>query len=304
MNKVDFRISIPAKCFLMGEYAVLDGHDALILTNMPAFTFLFASTLNPTKNPFHLKSPAGKFWQKHKEVLQDYNVFVSDPYKGIGGGGLSSAEFIAVWTAFDYLNSGAKESFSINKLFLDYLTFGSKSGIRHSGADVLAQVTGGLAHVHSQSLVDKVTWPFVDLDVVLIHTLKHCQTAKHLATSPKVPWELKEASDFSIQSFLHGDFVNFIKGIERFVGVQYQHKLLNENSWKYINQYIQVSGVFAAKGCGAMGEDVIAVFCHKNSVHAVQKKAIQDGLVVLSSSRSGASSFGVFKNIGDEFELF
>ena len=41
----DFRVVVPAKSFLIGEYAVLNGHDALVITTDPGFNFLFTKTL-------------------------------------------------------------------------------------------------------------------------------------------------------------------------------------------------------------------------------------------------------------------
>ncbi|WP_206753639.1 hypothetical protein, partial [Escherichia coli] len=55
---------IPAKTFLLGEYADIAGEPANLLTTSPCFALTL--TENAKLEGIHPKSPAGLWWQKNQ----------------------------------------------------------------------------------------------------------------------------------------------------------------------------------------------------------------------------------------------
>src|SRR4051812_39210067 len=94
---------IPAKTFLIGEYAALVGHSAILLTTTPCFEL----SLEPSeKNFIHPESPAG-LWLKKQEA--NIKLTWKDPYQGQGGLGASSAQFLSCYLATCYLQNKTVE---------------------------------------------------------------------------------------------------------------------------------------------------------------------------------------------------
>ncbi|WP_229776915.1 hypothetical protein, partial [Alicyclobacillus cellulosilyticus] len=86
--------SIPAKTFLLGEYAVLANGPALILTTSPCFKISMVA--ESSLSGIHPESPAGKYWTNCKQAK---GLSFYDPYHGLGGMGASSAQFIGAYLA-------------------------------------------------------------------------------------------------------------------------------------------------------------------------------------------------------------
>lgn len=83
---------IPAKTFLLGEYAALAQGSAMLLTTNPCFEF---GLCDQNKGFIHPDSPAGQ-WLK-LQALGDSPTHWFDPYEARGGLGGSSAEFIGAY---------------------------------------------------------------------------------------------------------------------------------------------------------------------------------------------------------------
>nr|WP_256594408.1 hypothetical protein [Legionella pneumophila] len=61
---------IPAKTFLLGEYAAIAGEPAILLTTSPCFTLTL--TENAKLEGIHPESPAGLWWQKINAIPLAY----------------------------------------------------------------------------------------------------------------------------------------------------------------------------------------------------------------------------------------
>lgn len=90
---------IPAKTFLLGEYAALAGASAILLTTYPCFELTLTSKNNQLSE-IHPKSPAGVWWQQQH---LDHGLIWNDPYTERGGLGASSAQFLASYLASCFL---------------------------------------------------------------------------------------------------------------------------------------------------------------------------------------------------------
>jgi mevalonate kinase len=100
---------------LIGEYAILQGGAALIMTTAPNFELQIYDLASKSMNSqpvnsqfmnsqsqnfdsvFHPKSPAGKWIQKNPNDFKNHKLVWNEAYEGRGGFGASTAQFLAVW---------------------------------------------------------------------------------------------------------------------------------------------------------------------------------------------------------------
>jgi mevalonate kinase len=275
------RIDVPAKTFFLGEYSVLRGKNALVLTHGPVFIFKFLKKQNGKLN-FHPNSLAGKISKKHQDSIGNYIVEVSDPYNGIGGLGLSSAEFIAAWMFVDHIvNDDAPIILSF--LMEEFFELTNLETIKPSGVDIVAQCQSKCFNkINSKNIrFESVNWPFKDYGIVLFHTLSHCSTHDHLSKIQKIPDELLFASDSGIKSLENNNLDALVYYINKFVDIQNQAGLLAQKTKDYIKLLNKENGVIVAKGCGAMGADVIAVIVDKKNIDDINKFGQSIGLTTL-----------------------
>ncbi|MGZ3651866.1 MAG: hypothetical protein ACXWSC_11795, partial [Bdellovibrionota bacterium] len=86
-------LRFPSKTFLLGEYAILQGSNALLLGHGPYFSC--SHEAGAAEAPFHPESPAG-VWLKANPV--EARLRLQDPHEGRGGYGGSGAEFLCAWS--------------------------------------------------------------------------------------------------------------------------------------------------------------------------------------------------------------
>ncbi len=143
------RWECPGKVFLLGEYAVLAGVPAIALTFGPSFV-LRASESEPLgpELPFSIHSPAGRLLERAiKDGARVPRLVFEDPWRGAGGFGASSAQFVLTFRAlhalagWTYGDPSEPEWLRCWKL---YREFTSDAKVPPSGADVVAQCLGGL----------------------------------------------------------------------------------------------------------------------------------------------------------------
>src|SRR3954465_7430670 len=94
--------SVPGKVFVLGEYAVLADHPALIATVGPRFRTDFGkdSGATPGAPDFHPRSPAGRLLSQARAARVSLPSFgFVDPYRGAGGFGASTAQFALLYRA-------------------------------------------------------------------------------------------------------------------------------------------------------------------------------------------------------------
>ncbi len=133
LRSIDSVFSVPGKVFLLGEYAVLAGASALVAAVPPRFSLSRASFPGSRKSDFHPESPAGR------SSLVRANAggwHWSDPASGDGGFGASTAQFALAAAA-----SGVMDP---ETLWREYRRTHNGVGIQPSGADLMAQIHGGV----------------------------------------------------------------------------------------------------------------------------------------------------------------
>jgi mevalonate kinase len=271
--------SIPAKTFLLGEYTALQGGPAIVLTTSPCFEVALTAQAG---DKYHPDSPGGRWWGKtnHNHELQWH-----DPYKGCGGLGASSAQFIGAYLADCYLQS---KSPAIEDLLSGYYECGwDGTGVRPSGYDLLAQTQSGCVFLHRQANEYKVfKWPFVELAFVLIHTQKKIATHEHLR-SAQLPSSFAELTKIVLQAqqaFLHVDATQLISAVSAYHHQLMRLNLVAEHSQEAIALLKNHKHVLSVKGCGALGADVLLILVPAAKLYSVRIDLQQEGWKVLASS--------------------
>lgn len=252
-------LKIPSKTFLLGEYAVLKGGHAVVLTHPPFFSA--QKTEKPTL--FHSNSPASRLMLKNR-LLQDFDFL--DPHSGGGGFGGSTAEVVS--------SLKGRASYTPESLLKDYLDLFKDQGARPSGADLYAQwmeaKEGALEHstitvYNTKNIKDSMSlpWPFEDVAIMIFKRPKKTKTHQHLSSlnlNSDQFRKLVKITDDGVDCLKNKNSA-FFKQIELFASEQSKLSLIDEKSFQEVSQIKQISSVRTARACGALGMDVVSVFC-------------------------------------------
>lgn len=254
---------IPAKTFLIGEYVAIHGGPALVLTTKPCFEV----TLEPGEQDegLLLGSPAEYWLSNHR--LPNHALAWRDPYEGIGGVGASSAQFIGAYLASCRMLSVEPS----HKVLLDafYQSSWNGEGVRPSGYDVLAQTQNQVVYIHrNQGIMQANPWPFDNLGFVLLHSGQKLATHYHLQGL-----RMQDSLDDLIQlaeqvcdAFLEKNQSSFIEGVNHYQEMLFARSWMARHSASQIEEFRRHPSILAAKGCGAMGADVLLLILAKQAI--------------------------------------
>ncbi len=156
------RFSVPAKVFLLGEYAALQGDPALLVTLNQRFELQVSQKSAPDDWSPHPDSPFGRLLATEGAAaaglllgdvqqqeggaaapFSSWKYQFHDPFalKAFGGFGASSAQFALGYRAF-FGKTGWEASWQCYRKLLQ----ASPPGVTPSGADLVAQWQGGLTY--------------------------------------------------------------------------------------------------------------------------------------------------------------
>jgi hypothetical protein len=124
---------IPSKVFLIGEYVALVGRPVIVAGVEPCFE------VEPREGEaleFHPDSPAGKLLSTG---LKTQSFEMRDPHHGAGGFGGSTAEYLSL-----HLSRTEGELPKWENVFDEYRELTAKGPLPPSGADLIAQMLGGI----------------------------------------------------------------------------------------------------------------------------------------------------------------
>lgn len=274
---------IPAKTFLVGEYAALKEKSAILLTTTPCFEL--RTTSLPGLHGIHPDSPAGRWWA-HCDI-RDYGLSWHDPYHGLGGMGASSAQFLAVYQACAQL-----QGHPVNQevLLQDYWSLSlTQPGIRPSGYDLLAQSSQGCVYLNRQTeTYENYPWPFSDLGFILVHSQQKVATHDHLKelVLTHATDQLSDLVEHAKTAFVKRSSYHLIESVKAY------HQILCEQNWvathtlACIKRLYQETDAVAIKGCGAMGSDVLLLLVKQTSMANQMRYLAQAGWQVLANSES------------------
>ncbi len=298
--------NIPSKIFLLGEYAVLDGYPALLAALPPRFELkIFSHPKAPDekhKIPFSEGSPAELFI---KEVIKRGQIdkakidneiefkFI-DPYKGDGGLGGSSAEFALLYYS---LNENATAE-SAWKFYRKILSERKIQGPVPSGADLVAQITGGFVCFYPDSMTVKkldLTFPWNNLWVFQASHKAGRKVATHehlmsLGDKQKIASfpgaykstleELGALVSEAVEVVADMNVVKFGELLTKYADV------LHSVGWELGEAYEDrkamslLPGVLGVKGAGAMQSDVLLVWLNTDA-----SQSEKDEVLLLAGKR-------------------
>lgn len=250
--------SVAGKVFLLGEYAVLAGLPAWIAAVSPRFTF------NPApekKLGFHPESPAGRLLaEKGSDLSSEISGEFIDPWKGFGGFGRSTAEF-----ALAAYHLGLRDPIKVWEKYRELHR--SSTGIAPSGADLLAQWSGGVIEWDSSTrrIVDR-TAEFVGLPILLF-SATHLQNRKTVTHTHLEGFKLSEELKTTLspilvrasQALAEGNIFELGKSFTAYAEALASLGLEAPFVEKEREAFTRIPGVLGVKGCGALQTDAMLV---------------------------------------------
>ena len=271
-------LTIPGKTFLVGEYAVLVGGEALGIATNPVFSL-------ETKSPneiidYHAQSAVGLFCIKNDLV---FNRKIINPY-GVGGFGQSTAEFIFAWFEKNKIDLSPQ---IIPEIFNDYIDLFYSDKLNNkkpSGADLIIQLLGQITYFNPDLQKSKsVFWPFPDLSFFVISTGLKINTHDHLENLDRDC--LKQMPEYSknvIDSFFEQNQDQFISHLQTWSEKLNQLSLQHSDVLKIKQDLSKYKEIIFIKPSGAMGADVCIVFCKKHNKQAVSEILINEKISIQS----------------------
>lgn len=272
---------IPAKTFLLGEYAAVAGASAIILTTYPCFE-LELEYLAETRG-IHPDSPAGLWWAKQGYL--DYGLIWHDPWQGCGGLGASSAQFLGAFLASCYLSGERPDSFRLLENY--YQCAWSGKGLQPSGYDVLAQASQRCVYLNRQhNSWHDYAWPFSDIAFLLVHSGQKLATHTHLQ-SMSLPTDiacLTRIVEQAKQAFEEKNSSMLVDAINAYQQQLAACQLTTAHSLSLLEELQSYPDILAAKGCGAMGADVLLLIVPSDALLTQTHYLQHLGLTVLASN--------------------
>jgi mevalonate kinase len=263
---------IPAKTFLLGEYAALAEASAMVVTTTPYFELSLRHHDTAPLQGIHPESPAGLWWQKQASAGASLSWY--DPYQGCGGLGASSAQFIGSYLASCALKDALP---SLNEMLNAYYQCAwNGQGLRPSGYDLIAQAHYGCVYINKhQEHIQTYAWPFKDLSFFLIHTGVKLATHHHLQQVTLPSNRIKQLStlvDQANEAFTQQNSHAFIECIKHYHQQLKQLNLVAEHSLLLIEELSADSEILAVKGCGALGADIILILTDRHNAKSLHQK--------------------------------
>lgn len=307
-------LSVPSKTFLVGEYIALHGETSLVLNTEPRFRLSVTHSARPEGVIENIspESPAGQFLRNHCEFFKGLSIRFTDPHGGAGGLGASSAQFALCYLLYQKrknplfkisLSETSREKF-FDEMMHDYLRVSwTGEGYAPSGADLFSQVFGEDICLLRRKPFSTTSyrWPFSDHGFFLVRTglkkathlhlneLESIETNNLIENAEKVKVAL-EKSDLS-------SFIDGIKGYRRHLGLQ---DLTCSPTLSLLNQVDQIPGVLCAKGCGALGADILFGLFPKQEQVAVKESLENLGLKVVATQLSLSEGFSLLSTGSSE----
>lgn len=273
-------IEAKSKTFLVGEYCVIHGGSAILLCTEPKFKLRIKKSDNAIIRGIPEGSPAFTFYQRNRRAFDGLFIKFTDPYKRAGGFGASSAQFVLLYKLYRRLTKHSPEAETIDIAeFLDeYREISAKNQlVKPSGADCVAQIQNSNVYFDSNNnKVENLTWNFSGIDFVIFRTGNKLPTHSHLKElSPdficKNYGQLTKIVEAVKESWMRREVAEFSTNVMNFFYTLNEMGLVAKETNKLVEKILNIEGVIAAKGCGAMAADTIIVIFEKVSKNKIVK---------------------------------
>lgn len=277
------QLSVPGKTFLIGEYLALKGGPSIVLTTAPRFELRVIERASQDDEWFNFasQSPAGRLLGRHEEKARGYRFEFHDPHRGRGGLGASSAQFALVY-AWLYGAEAVRDYAQLLKMYRECAWSGE--GLPPSGADLVAQVTGGVTWFDGNQIDARdLGWPFKNLSFTLLRTGSKLATHEHLKrVDTEVPYEaLREPVSVATRAFENADEEMLIAAVRNAAAILKKAHLCAPHTRQILDELaMKCDWSLAAKGCGAMGADVILIVHERAKASEVESWSKSRGLEI------------------------
>lgn len=275
-----YSLSAPGKIFLAGEYGVLKGGAVVILNTEPRFE-LQISRGSAEISGIPIGSPAEKMLGSQKKNWQDWDLKFVDPYSGRGGFGASSAQFLLVYfwlTESAAIQTGLLPQFNVRDLLKAYHKYSwDGQGMPPSGADVVSQYLGGICFWSPlNGNLERLPWQFQDLEFLALPTGFKLATHEHLKDLKDFNSEQLKNIMLQIEKSMRlGDSQLFLKSMQDWSDILEKNNWVHERTLNLLKEILQDSRVRIAKGCGAMGADVVLLLMDRDDMASVAKDLVK-----------------------------
>ena len=320
-------ISIPGKTFLAGEYLALAGGPSIVLATRPLFEITFFNVQwQPASGEglraeiaFPPGSPAGRFIRAHPENFAQTKILLKDPHSGLGGLGASTAQFAAVYAYATFAETARNGKSSNENIQFDFrdenesafwdqllksyrLCAWSGEGSPPSGADLVGQVAGGINYFDEHALKSKkFNWVFDEIEFTLLRTGHKLATHEHLKlTNVSVPDDpearfiakMKEAVANAVKALTSGSDRDLCVAVRQAATALAENNRVADHTKKILLELEKTDFVRAAKGCGAMGADILLVV-HDGSKRALMEKWARDHTLAICGTTTDLTTSGL-----------
>lgn len=257
---------IPAKTFFLGEYAALTDDSAIVLTTRPYFELSLGT--NYLSTPIHPLSPAGQYWKEN--MHQDLSW--EDPYQMAGGLGASTAQFLGAYLAYCEQKQILPHLDDLLASYWHYAWNGK--GLKPSGYDLLAQTQSACVYINRKKQeIQSYQWPDNELTFYLIHTQNKLATHEYLQNS-KISINTTLLSlivEQARMALVTNNSEQLIDCVNRYYLCLLEHNLVATHTQNMIEQLRKIPHIVAAKGCGALGADIILILIPTNMAAEAQQ---------------------------------
>lgn len=288
-NHLCIKTSAPGKVFILGEYAILAQHSAVLAAVPPCFRLRVVKNSTPFGatslgiREFHPESPAGRLLKWVQGVgrpdLSGVDFQFEDPHSGKGGLGGSTAQFALVYAALAEAGGWSLEWESAWNLYRD-LTAGSSDGqgASPSGADFVAQWKGGITHfgyhergVFSEDLSSTFDWSQVLVFSAASQEGRKVPTHHHLgqlndsAFLSRVAQRLIAPLSVGIAAIRENHSDRLALSLREYSKVLFEVGLEIQATTEDRHAFQGLSGVLGVKGSGALQADALIVLLKKEA---------------------------------------
>ena len=271
MNVIE--ISCPAKTFIIGEYAVLDGGPAIILNTSPRFICRIQKNSTAGKINMAENSPAGQWVKKQAQDFQSVQLNWSSQYENKGGLGFSSAQFNILYAYSFILRDGHIDQITPQEDWRSYRNL-KFEGFIPSGADIITQWVGGVTVFEQSPLsIETLTSSLPDLDCIVLRTGDYFETHKYLKNFKLTEVsDLKKIAQLAVTAMKQKEELAFISAINDYRKAIKRKNYITAKSDEILSRLEKIKAIKALKACGAMGAETLIVFYKKQDKEEVKKE--------------------------------
>jgi mevalonate kinase len=298
--------SVAGKAFILGEYGVLADRPALVAAVGPRFR-AHAATAGQGTTEFHPQSPAGRLlaWARSRG-LADPGLRIEDPHHGAGGFGASTAQFALLYRRLASEAGFEPSALGARKMYRELMA-DSAEGMPPSGADLVAQWSGGVSYFEPAKARVRSVWEDFDWGDLLVFSAtalpgRKVATLEHLAAlkgsgllsglvsgesrAPEHYWvgALSRVVEDAVSS--PGDQAGLGRAMSRYADLLATAGLELPAAREDRLALASLPGVLGAKGCGALLSDAVValVSAEADAAHreAVIRAALSRGLVLVA----------------------